>query len=118
MKEIIDTTLFLGELSDFFNGKDESLSKYAGAPFITSDNKIWDFAKNDLTAVSPTNVPAKRSRHIARLEQKSGLASTLKGERCEYAVEGAAPMGNDVKEFVIGSGRFWTFDSVLLFFEE
>ncbi|KAI3540106.1 hypothetical protein CABS01_14166 [Colletotrichum abscissum] len=101
--QTIDTVPFLEEISGFFNGKDESLTKFAGAPFITSDNKIWDSTKKAFTDVSPKNVPAKRSRHFARMEEKRGLASTLKGERCEYAANGAAPVCKVVKEFAVGS---------------
>ncbi|GKT59772.1 hypothetical protein ColTof4_10997 [Colletotrichum tofieldiae] len=101
--ETIDAVPFLEELSDFFTGKGDSLDKYAGAPFITSDNKLWDSAKNVFSDISPKTAPNKRSRHFARMEQKRGLAATLKGERCESATDGAAPKCQVVKEFTVGS---------------
>ncbi|WYZ44777.1 hypothetical protein EsH8_VIII_000093 [Colletotrichum jinshuiense] len=128
--ETIDIVPFLEELSDFFTGEGgNALEKFAGAPFITSDNKLWDSAKNVFTDVSPTTgnddakaVPSKRSRHFVRMEQhaarqnptrsasaannkvaeKRGLASTLKGQRCEYANDGA-PQCQVVKEFTVGA---------------
>ncbi|KAF6817028.1 hypothetical protein CPLU01_13708 [Colletotrichum plurivorum] len=107
--ETIDTVPCVEEAADFFTGKGDVLAKFAGAPFITSDNKLWDSAKKAFTDVTPKTT--KRAGLHARrgngaessAVEKRGLASTIKGERCEYAANGAAPQCQVVKEYAVSA---------------
>ncbi|KAL0944929.1 uncharacterized protein CTRU02_202816 [Colletotrichum truncatum] len=108
--ETIDTVPCVEEAADFFKEKGGELAKFAGAPFITSDNKLWDSAKGAFTDVTPktsskrSGLQARRnSDRSARVAEKRGMASTLKGERCEYDATGNAPKCQIVKEFSIGA---------------